>query len=864
MAREEITKQNFAAGELSPLIKGRYELPLFQNGVERMENFIAQVEGPADYRTGSVFVNHTRRNRFAVLLPFQFNDEQAYLLEITSRSVDHSTKGYIRFFKDNAPVLEDAVTISGATKADPVVVTTSSGHGYENGDEVFISGVAGMTELNGKYYIVSNKTSTTFELEDSDGNDIDGSGFTTYSSGGTCEKIVEVESPYQENHLRNLKITQNADTQYIVSRFYEPRKLTRTSLTSFTLSLFTRTQDPFLDKKTISGITKASPGVVTTSSGHGYENGDEVIIEDVTGMTEINGGVFKVANKTSTTFELQTLAGDDFDTSGFTTYSSGGYASDRELLPGAVGFYESRLFYGGYDANPEGLDGSRSPNTSTGAARYDDFTTGSNPDDAVTFTIPPQNQEVDQIRWIRGLTTIMGLGTFAGIQRATGSPSDEAIAADSISVRPMVPEGCRDISPVTLGKILVYLERNGLTVRSLELNPLTSDYDAVDRNLSARHITKGGVEQLAYEKGRPELLWGIRSDGVLLGLTFKSREDVSGWHRHTTDDGNDEFISIGIMPRPSSFDQRWVVVKRTINGNTRYYVEYFADAPDIPIPEDYFTGEANKSSDDATWRRAMFEAQKEYIHVDSSLSYDGSAEGTAAGAGVTPAATTGTGITFTASAAVFTSDMVGREIWKKSIDGVGTGRAEITGFTSSTEVTCTIIDTFDSTDQMAAGNWYLTTASISGLDHLEGETVKIVTDGGVHPDKTVSSGAVTLDYQTSMVHAGLGYTGILKSLKLEGGGTTGPAQAKHKSVKRVAIHFLNSLGPKYGASLYNLQQLLYRSSADITGRPPPLFTGIKVQKYSDSHSIEKNIFIKQDQPLPATVLLLEMFMETSN
>lgn len=863
MAEEHPTIQNFASGELSPLTRGRFELPIYQNGSERQVNFISEVEGPARFRSGSVFVNHTRRNRFGILIPFQYNDQQAYGIEITPRTVDHVTKGYMRFFRNEVPVLEDGVTISGATQANPVVVTTSGAHGYSTGDEVFIDDVAGMTELNGKYYIITVASATTFELQDQDEVDVDGTGFTAYSSGGNSSKIVEIESPYQEAHLRSLKITQNADTAYLVSRYYEPRKLTRTSLTAFSLALFTRTNDPFLDKKTISGITAANPAVVTTSGAHGYSTGDEVIIEGVAGMTEINGGVFSITVLTSTTFSLQTLAGSNFDSSGFTAYSSGGYASDRTLLSGAVGFYESRLFYGGYDANPEGLDGSRAPDTSTGVARYDDFTTGSNPDDAVTFTITPQNKEVDQIRWILGLEAAMALGTFAGVQKGTGSPSDEAIAPDSISVRPMVAEGSADISAVSLGSISVYLERNGLTVRSLEKDALYDSYQSVDRNLTARHIPGPGIVQMAFQKGRPDLLWAVRSDGLGIALTFKAKEDVSGWHRHPTRSG-DTVISFLSMPRPSSFDQLWQIVKRNVNGTDRYYVEYFKDDPDIPEFVDYFSGEANKAADEARFLRAMFEAQKQYIHVDSSLSYDGSARGSDAGAGVTPAATSGTSVTFTASASVFESTDVGREIWKKAINGDGYGRAVITGYTSATVVTCNITSEFDSTDQMAAGNWYLTTDSVSGLGHLESEEVRVITDGGVHPDRTVSSETISLAYQSSVVHVGVGYTGFIKSTNLEAGGTYGPSQTKHKTLKRVGIKFLNSLGAQFGTSLYNLQRVTFRSSGHSTGRPPPLFSGVEVQKYSDSSSKDKHVYIRQDQPLPCIVQLIQLYMDSAS
>lgn len=75
-------------------------------------------------------------------------------------------------------------TITGATAANPVVIT-SVAHGLSNGDKVVITDVVGMTELNGKTFIVANKTDDTFELYDEDG-----SSYTAYSSAGTITKCL--------------------------------------------------------------------------------------------------------------------------------------------------------------------------------------------------------------------------------------------------------------------------------------------------------------------------------------------------------------------------------------------------------------------------------------------------------------------------------------------------------------------------------------------------------------------------------------------------------------------------------------------------------------------------------------------------
>ena len=86
--------------------------------------------------------------------------------------------------------LTDAATktITGATAANPVVIT-SNGHGLNNGNKIVISGVVGMTQLNGNTYYVQNATTNTFSLSSNTDpavvTNVDGSGYTAYGSAGT-------------------------------------------------------------------------------------------------------------------------------------------------------------------------------------------------------------------------------------------------------------------------------------------------------------------------------------------------------------------------------------------------------------------------------------------------------------------------------------------------------------------------------------------------------------------------------------------------------------------------------------------------------------------------------------------------------
>src|SRR5262249_42028092 len=161
------------------------------------------------------------------LIPFQYSTEQAYALEFGDL--------YVRFYRNDGPLLEAAKSITAATQANPVVLTIS-GHGYANGDDIEISGVIGMIQLNGRRFRMANKAANTVELTDMHGISINGSGYAAYASGGTSSRVYTLATTYQEQDLTGLKFAQSADVLYIAHSEYVPRKLQRYGATNWVLS----------------------------------------------------------------------------------------------------------------------------------------------------------------------------------------------------------------------------------------------------------------------------------------------------------------------------------------------------------------------------------------------------------------------------------------------------------------------------------------------------------------------------------------------------------------------------------------------------------------------------------------------------
>ena len=147
--------------------------------------------------------------------------------------------------------------------------------------------------------------------------------------------------------------------------------------------------------------------------------------------------------------------------------------------------------------------------------------------------------------------------------------------------------------------------------------------------------------------------------------------------------------------------------------------------------------------------------------------------------------------------------------------------------------------------------------TVSGLTHLNGETVQVCVNGGPHPDRTVSVGSITLKGYYSVIHVGLGYNSDLKPMRIEAGAAYGTAQGKMKRVNKVGLRVYKSLGCKVGSSEEDLTPVQFRDEDDKTGSPPELFTGdVKETWLPSGWGRDGDIFIRQDQPLPLNVVAI--------
>ena len=835
MARTKYIQTNFTAGEISPRLDSRIDLSKYQNGAKSIQNFTVLPHGGLQRRGGSQFILQTKNAADKVrLVSFEFSITESYVLEFGDE--------YIIFYRNNGIILESAKNITGITQANPGVVTSSS-HGYNNGDWVYISGVVGMTEVNLDFYIVAGKTTNTFQLTDIDGNNVDTSGFTAYSSGGTAERVFEVTSPWDKDDLFELSFTQSADILYVVHPNYAPREVTRTDHTAWTISEFSFIDGPYLTENstattlalsgTSGSVTVTASAIAGINGGAGFRAAD---VGRLIRFTHSSTTTFlKVTAFTDTTHVTASVEGVNAGgTSGVTTWRLGHYYTNNH--PAAVAFYEQRLVFGGSNDFPQLLVFSASGD-------FTNHTPGTSASDAMVYTIG--TDQVNVIRWLSP-GEVLAVGTVGGEFVVSSSSENEALTPTNVRVVRQTAFGSAPIAPRRVSNVVLFIQRAKRKIREFVHRFDVDNFVAPDLTLLAEHITATGVVQMDYQQEPDSVLWCCLSDGALLGMTYQRDQEVVAWHKHvlggvSDSAGSDPVVeSLAIIPTTASDgagrDQVYLSVKRFVNNKTYRYIEVLQPGLDI------------------------LDLQEDAFFVDSGLSLN------------TPI--TITGIT-QANPAVVTASSHGFSngdfVDIRAVSGmtdVNDERFIVAGQTTNTfqltNQAGTNIDSTNFSAYISGGTVRKAVTTISNLDHLEGQTVSVLGNGAVQASKTVSSGSITLETKASIVHVGLPYISKVVTLSLEAGADVGTAQSRTKRIHEVFVRLYRSLGVKVGPEGGTLEIVPFRDSSDLMDRPPALFTGEKRVPYPRGFETKDHIQVQQDQPLPMTILALISHVKTND
>lgn len=862
---------NFVAGELSPRMYSRSDLPEYGKGLARCQNFITLIQGGLQYRPGTVIVGQTRLNQAAYLIPFQFSDQQSYLIEATPL--------VFRFYANGGLLYNGSAVIQAIAPSNGGAIFGSNIHGFTVGQHVTLAGLqGGFAVLNNQPYLIASTPSTNkFTLSTLAGAPITARGLGCYSGGGVANVVTALTGITNANPgvITSAGHGLTNGKQILLNGIVGMTRLNGNSfiVAGATTNTFT--------------LTDLQGNAVNTTTYGAYVSGGNfsVVYELTTPYTADDLPFLQYAQDSNTMYlavqtqeprKLVRTSAASFTIATYTRTPTDPFNASTKY-PRAVSFINgSRLAYGDTIANPETIFASDAPSTSnTAYEKYTPYSTGS-PDAtaSVQFTLAPLAGKSDAIQWIANTSQFGIVGCFGSLRTLYGATQTSPISPLGITSLPINQRGCAQVLPVSTGETIIYVERGSRIVRSIQYNFQVNGYDTTNLTLAAEHLTVNGIAQMVWQSGIPDAVWCNRGDGVLIGLTYNQKENIAGWHQHKLggkiinannilSDGA-KVISLGVMPRAVNTDQLWMVVQRQIGANIITSVEYMSDVPLYPQMEDFLGTTDFPNLDLQKFFNTVFETQKYACHLDMANLYDGSSQGNIA---LTPSATTGVEITVTASAAFFTADMVGRELWKQyDLNGNGGGRCTITAITDSTHAVCDVFSDFDNVNQWGVGNWLLTATVISGLDYAEGTTVNVVTDGGPAPDAVVTNGSITLDAAASVVWVGYKFKGVVESLNLDVGAVTGPAEAKPRRLSKIATRYMNTASGQIGTDFYNMEKLDLRHPNYPLGRPTPAQSGVKLinvfDQYTNEYYTEKKVFFIHNQPVPCAILGLDMFFET--
>ena len=145
--------------------------------------------------------------------------------------------------------------------------------------------------------------------------------------------------------------------------------------------------------------------------------------------------------------------------------------------------------------------------------------------------------------------------------------------------------------------------------------------------------------------------------------------------------------------------------------------------------------------------------------------------------------------------------------------------------------------------------------TITGLSHLEGETVKVLADGANHPDKVVAQGSITLERSANTVHVGLSYRALMRTLAPEVQSESGPSQGKTRRIERITARVVDTYTLKIGPELNNLQEIPFRTPSIPMGKLE-LYTGDKRLLLQHTPDRQFDLYFVHDDPLPCTILAI--------
>lgn len=897
--RVDVAINNFTAGELSPRLKGRTDYKNYYNGLQKALNMVSLPQGGSTRRPGTMMAGISKDQTDAPfrvrLWPFQFSSIQNYTLEISN--------GNFRVYAN------DGVVLNGSTPVDIAVPYQAADIAAlaftQSADTLFIchpnyppatltrsSNIAwaySATSFRDGPYLSINITPTTLSPSG-----------TTGSITVTASSVVGINVTPQSTGLG----FQSTDVGRIFRiQLFSLWAWCLITAVADTLHV-TATVQPAVNNGA-SGAIDGSAWAANTSyvTGSIVKNGGlyyQAITGGLSGTIGPSGVGVNIVDGTaiwsqlgsyqSTPWQVNTIyaegaiitnGGNYYEcTTGGTSAATGsgptgttqgitdGSAKWDYLPPFSFPttttqwqlgkwcvtngypylptFWQQRLAFLGTNGQPNAVEGSVSSDfTNFAPSQWDGTVVDSN---ALSWLI--SDDQVNAVRWVSAagssVAMQLGIGTSGSEQVMQPATNSLALSPTNVQVyRETTIGSASGVPALRIGKSVLFFNRSGRKLMDWMWQWAINGYLPFDRTVDAEHITRPqpvslpGVVMSCYQQQPFGVVWCVRGDGYLVGFTYLPEQNVFAWHRHELGGqyygGHPIVESCCSIPSPDgTYDELWLSVLRTVAGvptRTTEVMTRFFDG--MPLEQSFFVD----------------------CGLVSALTYPN--------ATLSPAASSGLGVVFNASAGVFSAGTVGNFI--RANNGVALVRT----YVSPTQVTADYYQAATSFIPQAANAWSCTPqfGSFSGLDYLDGETVQILGDGADMGTGIVAGGAFELpnDQEASFAAAGLPYAYDLITMPFEATRAAIEQQGKIKRIDHLYLRLFETLGCQYGQRRTDpftdvqdskLDTLETRSAADVMGQAPSIYSGIKRLTMPGGYDEEGQIEITDDGPYPCTVLAI--------
>lgn len=854
----------FISGEISEDIRARYTSDFYFTSCRKIENMFVLKEGPATKRGGTKFI--TSLEGYTRLVPFQFSEEQRFVLLFGDKKmkvvyedgVILDTRNRMKeAFTGTVSDGEDGVlTYSGTIKkTDKDNLKADESYQVvweqvEHSSSVTVKTDDGTVVASGSsspllFTLPSSFSSVSLEFTASQAD----TKIKNVEVKAPDGKEYEIESPYSLSLLEGLQWQQSNDVVFLVHPSLPPQQLVRYANNEWKFEKYSFEDGPYqrgnsdvkqtLAPSSVSGIVTItaagfSPFTKTDVGRHiKIRTGDPKATDKNLLPTWGWGVVTEYVSPTSVKFEVRTpfkkaMASSDW-------YM--GSWSDTTGWPKAITIYEERLIFGGNKATPNTFWGSEIGDYYKFSPFDDGVEDPLNAGQIVPtsgFTLTLGGAKVSNIQWVGGGQSLV-IGTDGGLFRAVSS-QNKAFSPENAALRSDSGVDTKAIQPKLVDNRLVFAQKQGKKMYGTVYDFGSDSLASAELTVFASHILQSPVKDFVYQQEPYNSLWCLREDGTLAVCTYNPAQEALAWSNVVVG-GNykgkhAQVLSIATVSGQGE-DLLYLVVKRTIKGKDSITLERLT-APRYTREEAYYV-------DSGLCYNSPYEIEdvtQEGNDVKIVLSQP-------------HPLSTGDGVVF--YRLIGAENLMERPREVEVVDNVSF-----------------LVKNFSlSSPYVSGGVIRKQVTKIVGLDHLEGETVRMSVDGAATADAVVENGEIELKSPAAIVCVGLPYTATLVPRRVVPNTAQGYLVMNKKRVKRAYVGVIDSMGLRYGSSGGKgqppvLNDYTFRLGNDRMDTALPYYTGELIVSPPSNYALDEWFYLMNDSPLPFKVTNIILSVDTGN